>query len=187
MLKYTNKLTSFCSSVLLDTSALQAEQRQTVAGILSNKRREAVNSKKRRNFEPGLNREKLKISPKFQMVSKTEIKWLIFILWGPIKQKILSIVALNMTKYTIVSLILVDFVPISKFQLYLTTFFALSHYLGHFWKYISWIIKGGPGPHLNWFGHWIEYLIFYKHKKRNIYAENSFRTENTVAQFLIFF
>ena len=43
-------------------------------------------------------------SPKFQRVSKTE-KWcLIFILWGPIKHKILSIV-LKIANYTIISLI----------------------------------------------------------------------------------
>ena len=44
------------------------------------------------------------------MVSKTEREWLIFILRGPIKHKILSIVALNMAKYTIISLVFVDFV-----------------------------------------------------------------------------
>ena len=33
-----------------------------------------------------------KKSPKFQMISKTEREWLIFISWGPIKHKILSIV-----------------------------------------------------------------------------------------------
>ena len=38
--------------------------------------------------------------------------WIIFILWGPLKHKILSFVVQNMAKYTIILLVLIDFVPI---------------------------------------------------------------------------
>ena len=51
-------------------------------------------------------------SPKFQRVPKTNKIMTHFHLMRTQKDKILSIVVLNMAKYTIISLILTDFVPI---------------------------------------------------------------------------
>ena len=58
------------------------------------------------------------------MGSKTEKKLFIFILWGPIKNKSLSIVVLNMAKYTFISLIMVDFVPTFSYST------CSKHFLG---------------------------------------------------------
>ena len=51
-------------------------------------------------------------SPEFQRVPKTKEIMTHFHLMRTQKHKILSIVVLNMAKYTIISLILIDFVPI---------------------------------------------------------------------------
>ena len=88
--------------------------------------REAFQSKKRRNLgngqkikkAPSFSWEKFKKkfgnqkSPKFQRVPKTNKIMTHFHLMRTQKHKIWSIVVLNMAKYTIISLILTDFVPI---------------------------------------------------------------------------
>ena len=104
---------SFCYCCFLCCCIREAFQskKQLNLGISPNRGGGSSKNQKSAKFQLG----KVPKIPKFQRVPKTNKIMTHFHLMRTQKYKMLSIVVLNMAKYTIISLILIDYLPIFNF------------------------------------------------------------------------